>query len=154
MSVGKMLGIFFATGFVLIQLIPVERSNPKTDPNLEIKASVEVVKIFKRSCYDCHSNETRWPWYSNIAPMKWFIARDVKIGRQWLNFSEWESYDEKKKRKLKKMIFTSIELAMPLGPYLQAHPEAKLSAKDRETIRKWTGLTLEDVMSSSKKELY
>jgi len=154
MSVGKMLGIMFIAGFTIMQLIPIQRNNPKTDSSLEIKAATNVKAIFKRSCYDCHSNETKWPWYSNIAPMKWFIARDVDVGRQWLNFSVWESYDEKKKKKLKKMIFTAIELAMPLGMYLQAHPEAKLSTKDRETIRNWTGLTLEDVINNPRGRLY
>ena len=102
MSVGKTLGVIFVVGFIVMQLIPVERSNPKTDPALEIKAPADVKAVFKRSCYDCHSNETKWPWYSNIAPMKWFIARDVEVGRQWLNFSEWESYDEEKKKKREK----------------------------------------------------
>jgi len=154
MSVGKTLGIVFVIGFIVMQLIPTQRSNPKTDPSLEIKARADVKAIFKRSCYDCHSNETKWPWYSSIAPMKWFIARDVHVGRQWLNFSEWESYDEKKKKKLKEMIFTAVGLAMPLGMYVQAHPEAKLSAKDREIIRNWTGLTPEDVMNNPKRRLY
>jgi len=154
MSVGKMLGAIFVIGFIVMQIIPVERSNPKTDPALEIKVPDNVKMVFKRSCYDCHSNETKWPWYSNIAPIKWFIARDVHVGRQWLNFSEWESYDEEKKRKLKEMIFTAIGLAMPLGMYVQAHPKAKLSSKDREIIRKWTGLTPEDVMNNPKRRLY
>ena len=154
MSAGKMLGAIFVIGFIVMQIIPVERSNPKTDPALEIKVPDNVKMVFKRSCYDCHSNETKWPWYSNIAPIKWFIARDVHVGRQWLNFSEWESYDEEKKRKLKEMIFTAIGLAMPLGMYVKAHPKAKLSSKDREIIRKWTGLTPEDVMNNPKRRLY
>ncbi|BDY12895.1 heme-binding domain-containing protein [Hydrogenimonas cancrithermarum] len=154
MSAGKMLGLIFLIGFSMIQLIPVERSNPKSDPALEIKAPTEVKEIFERSCYDCHSNKTRWPWYSNIAPMKWFIARDVRVGRQWLNFSEWESYDEAKKKKLKEMIFTAIGLAMPLGMYVQAHPQAKLSPEDREKIREWTGIKPEDIMNNPKRRLY
>ncbi|RUM43608.1 MAG: cytochrome C [Hydrogenimonas sp.] len=154
MSVGKMLGLIFVIGLVGIQLIPVDRSNPVTDPALEIKAPADVKAIFQRSCYDCHSNQTKWPWYSHIAPMKWFIARDVNVGRQWLNFSEWERYDEKKKQKLKEMIFMAVGMAMPLGLYVQAHPEAKLSDKDREIIRQWTGVDPEDVMNHPKRRLY
>jgi len=154
MSVGKMLGLIFVIGLVGIQLIPVDRSNPVTDPALEIKAPADVKAIFQRSCYDCHSNQTEWPWYSHIAPMKWFIARDVNVGRQWLNFSEWERYDEKKKQKLKEMIFMAVGMAMPLGLYVQAHPEAKLSDKDREIIRQWTGVDPEDVMNHPKRRLY
>jgi len=154
MSVGKMLGLIFVIGLVGIQLIPVDRSNPVTDPALEIKAPADVKAIFQRSCYDCHSNQTKWPWYSHIAPMKWFIARDVNVGRQWLNFSEWERYDEKKKQKLKEMIFMAVGMAMPLGLYVQAHSEAKLSDHDREIIRQWTGVDPEDVMNHPKRRLY
>ncbi len=154
MSVGKMLGIFFLAAFLLIQLIPYERTNPKSDPDLEIKAPAEVQAIFVRSCYDCHSNRTNWPWYSAIAPAKWFVARDVNIGRKWLNFSEWESYDEEKKAKLKELIFVAVGLAMPLGTYVKVHPEAALSPEDREIIREWTGVSPEDIMNRPKRHLY
>ncbi len=154
MSVGKMLGIFFVVAFLLIQLIPYERTNPQSDPKLEIKAPAKVQEIFVRSCYDCHSNRTNWPWYSAIAPAKWFVARDVNVGRQWLNFSEWESYDEKKKKRLKEMIFVAVGLAMPLGTYVKVHPEAALSKEDRETIREWTGVSPEEIMNRPKRHLY
>ncbi len=154
MSVGKTLGLLFLAGLLLIQLIPYERSNPKSDPRLEIDAPPEVMEIFKRSCYDCHSNETKWPWYSAVAPIKWFVARDVKVGRQWLNFSEWKGYDEKRRERLKEMIFVAVGLAMPLGTYVKAHPEAALSGEDRETIRAWTGIRPEDIMNRPKRHLY
>ncbi len=124
--------------FGAMQLIPsYEKSNPATDPALEIQEPKEVVEIFKRSCYDCHSNKTRWPWYADVAPMKWVVRRDVKEGRKALNFSLWNSYDEQKKQKLKKEIFRSVELAMPLPQYLWLHPEAKLSPKEKKLIQKW-----------------
>ncbi|WP_457598464.1 heme-binding domain-containing protein [Hydrogenimonas sp.] len=154
MSAGKMLGLFFLAGLLLIQLIPYERSNPESDPGMEIEAPPEVMAIFKRSCYDCHSNETKWPWYSAIAPVKWFVARDVKVGRQWLNFSEWKNYDEKRRAKLKEMIFVAVGLAMPLGTYVKAHPEAALTREDRERIRAWTGIRPEDIMNRPKRHLY
>jgi mono/diheme cytochrome c family protein len=154
MSVGKSLALIFLALFAGMQLIPVDRTNPESDPALEIEAPPEVMAVFKRSCYDCHSNETRWPWYSAIAPAKWFIARDVKVGRQWLNFSIWKSYDEKRKEKLKAMIFKAVGLAMPLGTYVKFHPEAKLSDEDRETIRQWTGIDPEEIMNDPKKYLY
>ncbi len=154
MSVGKTLALIFLALFIGMQLIPVERANPESDPALEIKAPADVKAIFKRSCYDCHSNETRWPWYSNIAPAKWFIARDVKVGRQWLNFSEWEKYDDAKKEKLKAMIFKAVGLAMPLGTYVKMHKEAQLSQKDRDTIRQWTGISPEEIMNNPKRYLY
>ena len=124
--------------FGAMQLIPsYEKSNPATDPALEIQEPKEVVEIFKRSCYDCHSNKTRWPWYADVAPMKWVVRRDVKEGRKALNFSLWNSYDEQKKQKLKKEIFRSVELAMPLPQYLWLHPEAKLTPKEKKLIQKW-----------------
>ena len=124
--------------FGAMQLIPsYEKSNPTTDPALEIQEPKGVVEIFKRSCYDCHSNKTRWPWYADVAPMKWVVRRDVKEGRKALNFSLWNSYDEQKKQKLKKEIFRSVELAMPLPQYLWLHPEAKLGPKEKKLIQKW-----------------
>ncbi|NPA30117.1 MAG: heme-binding domain-containing protein [Epsilonproteobacteria bacterium] len=149
-----MLGLFFLILIVGMQLIPVEMTNPQSDPKLEIKAPADVQAIFVRSCYDCHSNHTKWPWYSHVAPVKWFVARDVKVGRQWLNFSEWETYDEAKKEKLKAMIFKAVGLAMPLGLYVKAHPEAALSAEDKQKIREWTGINPEDIMNNPKKYLY
>ena len=124
--------------FGAMQLIPsYEKSNPPTDPKLEIQEPKEVVQIFKRSCYDCHSNKTHWPWYADVAPMKWVVRRDVIEGRKALNFSIWNSYDEQKKQKLKKEIFRSVEFAMPLPQYLWLHPEAKLSPKEKKLIQNW-----------------
>ncbi len=124
--------------FGLMQLIPTyKKSNPATDPAKEIKAPKEVMAIFKRSCYDCHSNETRWPWYADVAPMSWAVRRDVIEGRKALNFSIWNDYSEAKKKELKKQIFRSVVLAMPLPQYLWLHPEAKLSKKDKDLIRNW-----------------
>ncbi len=124
--------------FGAMQLIPsYKKSNPPTDPKLEIQEPKEVVQIFKRSCYDCHSNKTHWPWYADVAPMKWVVRRDVIEGRKALNFSVWNGYDEQKKQKLKKEIFRSVELAMPLPQYLWLHPEAKLSPKEKKLIQNW-----------------
>lgn len=124
--------------FVLSQFIPsYEKSNPSADENLEIKAPKDVMAIFKRSCYDCHSYKTNWPWYADVAPMKWVVRRDVIQGRKALNFSEWQNYDEEKKRKLKRAIYRSINLAMPLPQYLWLNPEAKLSEENKRVIRNW-----------------
>ncbi len=129
------LGVLIAI-FAVFQFIPsYEKSNPKVDKSKEIKASKEVMAILKRSCYDCHSNETNWPWYADVAPMKWVVRRDVSQGRKALNFSEWEDYKDEKKQELKKQIYRSINFAMPLPQYLWLHPEAKLSVEDKKIIR-------------------
>ncbi|WP_200762881.1 heme-binding domain-containing protein [Nitrosophilus alvini] len=133
----RMCAIFLGI-FAVFQFIPTyEKINPEIDSFLEIKAPKNVMQIFKRSCYDCHSNETRWPWYSDVAPMSWIVRRDVVNGRRALNFSEWENYDEEKKKELKKQIYRSVAFAMPIPQYLWTHPEAKLSDDDKLIIRKW-----------------
>ncbi len=132
---------------ITIQFIPVEKTNPPVDKRYEIKAPKEVKALFKRACYDCHSNETKWPWYSNIAPASFYIAKHVKDGRAWLNFSEWEKYNDKKKTKLKREIFRAVALAMPLPMYLSVHKEAKLTEEEKDKIRYWASGGTMDINS-------
>jgi hypothetical protein len=80
-----------------IQFIPVDRSNPPVTE--EINAPANVLSILKTSCYDCHSNETTWPWYSYVAPVSFLVAGDVEEARKHLNFTEWDKYDESKQSK-------------------------------------------------------
>ncbi len=123
---------------IVMQFIPAyEMKNYPIDPDKEIKAPKPVKAIFQRSCYDCHSNRTNWPWYSHIAPLKWAIGRDVIEGRKALNFSIWESYPDNKKKELKKQIFRSVVLAMPLPQYLWLHKDAKLSEKEKKIVQNW-----------------
>ena len=95
--------------------------------------------VFKRSCYDCHSNQVVVPWYSSIAPGSFYIEKHVDLGRKWLNFSEWENYTEKEKDDKLKGIFRTVYAAMPLSSYLLLHKEAKLSKEEIKMIRDWTG---------------
>ena len=80
-----------------LQLIPIERSNPPIDKNIALHPPKEVKSILKKACYDCHSNETKWPFYANIAPLSFSISSHVKDGRKALNFSEWKNIDPKSK---------------------------------------------------------
>ncbi len=122
---------------VVIQFIPVNRNNPEVTG--EINAPEEVMAILRRSCYDCHSNETVWPWYSYVAPASWLISRDVHDGREELNFSEWTTYTEKRKRHKRKECYEEIaEGEMPLWFYVPLHPEAELLKKDVETLLSWS----------------
>jgi len=94
--VGRVLGIIAAAlvlGFLAIQLVPVERTNPPViaEPNWD---TPETRVLAQRACFDCHSNETVWPWYSYVAPVSWLVARDTNEGREVLNFSEWGSGGE------------------------------------------------------------
>jgi len=125
--------------FIGLQFIPAKIENPITDKELEIKVSPELMTIFKRSCYDCHSNEVVVPWYQNIAPGSFFIKRHVDLGRKWLNFSTWENYTEEEKDKKLKGIFRTVYAAMPLASYVSLHKEAKLTKDEIKLIRDWTG---------------
>jgi len=119
-----------------IQFIPVSRINPPVTG--EIKAPESVMKVLRNSCYDCHSNESIWPWYSKVAPVSWLIADDVNEAREHMNFSEWQSYSAEDRAEDIEEIWEEVdEGEMPLWFYLPLHPEARLSDKDKETIKNW-----------------
>src|SRR4051812_17472697 len=103
-----------------IQAIPVNRVNPARASS--VPAPQNVSAILKRSCYDCHSNETVWPWYSHVAPFSWLIARDVHQGRRELNFSTWDSMTARRQaRKMKETSKEVEEKEMPPFVYLIVH---------------------------------
>jgi len=116
----------------------------KATPQDEIKAPKEVMSILKRSCYDCHSNHTKWPWYSDIAPISWQVHSNVKNGRAWMNFSIWSKYDEKKKQKFYKGIVKSVKFKMPPPEYLLIHKDAILSSKDKKVLQDWAKQFIKD----------
>ena len=123
---------------LLLQAIQIDIPEPEAiDPKEVIQAPEEIMTMFKTSCYDCHSYETKMPWYGSIAPMSWEVRSHIKQGRAWLNFQKWGSYDEEKKQKLYKGIAKSISLSMPIPMYLNLHEEAKLTRAQRNSIRKW-----------------
>ncbi len=127
---------------VLIQFIQTNKENIAVEKNLEIKANAEVYHILKIACYDCHSNETIWPWYSNIAPFSWVVADHVRDGQKALNFSTWENYSQEEKQKKLKDIYRTVYASMPLASYIYAHKEADLTKEQRSMIRTWTGVRL------------
>jgi len=132
----KRIGIALVVVVVALQFVPVEKTNPAGHGQLA--APPEVQALLQRACYDCHSNETVWPWYSHIAPASLLIASDVKKGRKEVNFSTWEQYDESRRARKLKEIAKQVEKGdMPLFYYLPLHPDAKLSAAERERIVKW-----------------
>lgn len=119
-----------------IQFVPVSKTNPPVTG--EIRAPENVMQILKTSCYDCHSNEVKWPWYSNIAPASWLVAYDVNEARDHLNFSKWQSYSAEDKSEDIEEIWEEVEEDhMPLWYYLILHSEAKLSDQDKEVIKSW-----------------
>jgi len=126
---------FAVLGWV-IQLIHVEQSNPRV--LIEVSAPGDVHEILRRSCYDCHSNETEWPWYSRIAPASWIVTSDVVRGRRELNFSDWPALDPELDAYIRGLVAKRIEAGdMPTGPYALLHPGARLSEEDRSRLIDW-----------------
>ena len=130
--------------FIAIQFIPVERSNPAESAPLDVPSAI--APILKSSCFDCHSNQTVWPWYSKVAPVSWVIADHVEDGRRHLNFSTWYEYSPKKQlKKLDELAEEVEEGKMPMEQYLYLHSEAKLSAEQKEKLVNWAHAAMDSV---------
>lgn len=125
-----------AFSLVAIQVIPVARTNPPVEE--EVPAPAEVRDVLRRACYDCHSNETNWPWYGRVAPMSWLVVRDVNEGRAEMNYSAWNRLSAEKQKKRFRQSWELVDKGeMPLWFYMPLHPEAKLSDADRELLKGW-----------------
>ena len=123
---------------VAVQFVPVSRTNPAG--GVEVDAPPQAKAVLKRACYDCHSHETRWPWYAYVAPVAWLISSDVEEGREELNLSRWDAYPPERQAKLLKKIRREAEEGeMPPWYYLPMHPSARLSPEDLAALRQWTG---------------
>ena len=125
------VGPTFVVLLVLVQFVPYGRNHenpPVTDePEWD---SPQTRALVVRACFDCHSNETRWPWYSNIAPISWLVQHDVDEARDHLNFSEWD----KPQRHADKAVKMVEEGEMPLDVYLPLHSDAELSASEKAAL--------------------
>jgi Haem-binding domain len=121
---------------VLIQLVPIHHDNPPATQVLSPPAPVAAT--LRRACYDCHSHETTWPWYSYVAPVSWLVARDVHEGRRHMDFSTWGDYPAALKTKKLAGISTMVqEQEMPPWYYLPMHSNARLSDDDVAEIAMW-----------------
>jgi hypothetical protein len=129
-------GLALAALFLLVQFVQPDRSNPPVVS--EVHAPPQVAAILERSCYDCHSNRTEWPWYAYVAPVSWWVADHVEEGRGDLNFSDWPVVDfeavDDSLRDIEKQVAKG---EMPLPQYLWLHPEARLSDEDKEALLDW-----------------
>ncbi len=132
----KKLLIAAAILAMVIQFVPVDRSNPPVTGNFD--APPEIAAILRRSCYDCHSHETRWPWYGYVAPISWTLAAHVSEGRSKLNFSQWAMYSAKEKAHASEEIWEEVEEGkMPLPVYRWVHRNARLSADEKQALLRW-----------------
>lgn len=127
---------------VAIQLIRVDKTNPPVDVKQDFititKPPVEIAALLKTACYDCHSNETKYPWYFDVAPVSWWAKGHVNDGRKHLNFSVWGTYKtERQVHKLDEMYGEVEETEMPLSSYALVHAEAKLTPEQKTAMVNW-----------------
>lgn len=123
--------------FLVLQLVPAGRTNPPVSGDLE--APPEVEAALRRACYDCHSNETRWPWYAYVNPVAFLVVHDTDEGRRELNFSDWLDYSETKRSSKSGEAIDMIHKGeMPPAPYLWMHGDARLSPQEIQAIAAWS----------------
>ena len=134
----KQAAIVLVVVFAAAQLVRPGRANPPTDANRAIQAHMPtgsgLVAVLDRSCRDCHSNNTVWPWYTQVAPVSWLMARGVAEGRKAVNFSEWAGYPPAAQGTLLSASCDAASSGKMPGPYALLRPETRLSAQDVETI--------------------
>ncbi|MEZ7837203.1 MAG: heme-binding domain-containing protein [Flavobacteriales bacterium] len=136
------LRIAFLVVFALIQFVVIDKSpieiNPEADFLMIEQAPKEVAELMQASCYDCHSNLTTYPWYSNIAPVSWWLKGHIDNGRGKLNFSEWDNYTREQGDTLKVKSADMIEKKwMPILTYKIIHKESRLSDEQRALLIDW-----------------
>jgi hypothetical protein len=146
----KWLALGLLSLIIAAQFIRPARSNPTVVETQSIAAHTQldpqVSAILDRSCADCHSNQTRWPWYSSIAPASWFVIDHVNHGRSHLNFSEWSRYERREAEDLLGAICKEVQNgAMPLTSYTRVHRNAEMSADDVRLLCEWTSAEQERI---------
>ena len=133
------LAVLVVAIVLVIQVIPVERNVSTVPPGQSFekteKVPANVAAILKVSCYDCHSNNTRYPWYSVLQPGAWFMEQHIKKGKEELNFDEFNNYSKRRKKaKIKSIISQSEKDEMPLKSYRMMHGNARLSADEKKEL--------------------
>ena len=136
----RKLALWFVVGlavvFLLMQFKQPDRTNPPVES--EINAPAEIAAILERSCYNCHSHETDWPWYSYVAPVSWWVGEHVEHARGDLNFSQWPVLEFEELEHMFHEIDEQIAKGeMPLNSYLILHSEARLNDEEKAALRSW-----------------
>jgi len=146
------LGLALPVVFALLQLTNPARTNPsvKTDLIATLNPPPPVADALAASCYDCHSYQTRWPWYAHVAPVSWLVVSDVNEGRQHLNLSEWPVTDAKRAvRRLEEMSDQIGNRVMPPGKYTVIHANARLSDPQRKVLTDWLDREADSLSSTN-----
>lgn len=147
--VKMVIGVLLAL-FILIQFIPFEFPEKSFDSSNDLilfhPSDQEVKDIVKTSCYDCHSYETRYPWYSYVAPVKWLVIQDIREGREELNFSEWKKMEKREQIKMLEEIKEEVEGgSMPLPIYKLMHGNARLSDEEKIKLSEWATAKTDEI---------
>lgn len=142
MKIIKIIAIVLLVAFVGIQFIPTTRNQsdsvPSTDFMLVNNVPENIQKKLQVSCYDCHSNNTDYPWYNKVQPIAWILENHIEHGKEELNFNEWGNYSSRRRNSKLKSIISQIEDdEMPLTSYTLIHSGAQLSEKNKEIVIKW-----------------
>ena len=145
---GRGMAIAMAALFLAAQVVPVETKNPVVSEWVDAPPAIRAV--IEQSCVDCHSYETRWPWYAYVAPVSWLVARDVREGRYALNFSAWDEYDEAERIDLLERVGEEVRAErMPPWYYLALHPEAFTDVEMVDLLSGWGQATESDYLQMS-----
>ena len=142
MKIFKFIAWIALIAFVVIQFFPADTNEsyttPKTDFMMVNKVPVKIEKQLMVSCYDCHSNNTAYPWYNRVQPAAWYLEDHVKEGKAELNFNEWDTYsDRRKNSKLRSMIKQIENGEMPMESYALIHNDASFSTEEKQDIITW-----------------
>jgi hypothetical protein len=143
LRVGRRAALVMIGAAFAIQIVRPARTNPPTDPARTLTTVADVPAgahdVLVRGCQDCHSNDTRWPWYSNVAPISWFVIDHVNHGRRHFNYSDWAQYDRDRIPGLLKDICELTRKGdMPMSSYLWLHPDSRLTDTDVTVLCEWT----------------
>lgn len=137
--------------FIAIQFISsgIPANKPEDEKSIVHSglANDDVINQLRKSCFDCHSNQTKFPWYSKIAPTSWLLAGHIKEGKDKLNFSEWDNYSQRKKAGLLDKIKDEVESGdMPLKSYVLIHRNARMSPDEVSALSKWADETVDRLL--------
>lgn len=138
----KKIALGFIALLVIIQFFRIDKTNPaivQENDFISVTTPPENIKqLLKTSCYDCHSNESTYPWYTNIAPVSWWVKQHINEAREELNFSEWGTFTEKRKKHKLEEVYEEVEEGeMPLKSYLIVHSDAKLTTEQKNELVAW-----------------
>ncbi|MET3536515.1 heme-binding domain-containing protein [Chryseobacterium limigenitum] len=138
----KKVIVVLLVAFIIIQFFPIDKKNPPPTPGMDFlrikKTPPQIAKLISTSCYDCHSNESKYPWYSDIAPSSWLLKNHINEGRKHLNFSTFATYEPKRQaHKLEECIEMIEKEEMPLDSYYLGHQDAKLTMEQRKELIKY-----------------